>query len=244
MTDKQLKVLVTICNYNHSKYLEQSIKSIQDQTYQNLDICVVDDGSKDIDKVTELINRLQKNDKRIRFIDLEKNYGKWHALNEAIRTTDAHVCTAHDADDVSLLDRIHLQLMTMLTSKTQHNLCGFHHCWNEEDVNSRLQDRIDASKVKMIPPDEVQKLVTGGYNHPSINHYFTGDFETAGVSAMFYKRIWDYGIRFNPPGMGLRTLLSEDSDFNFRCTAVTNTSVLLEKPYLYRRNTSTNQELR
>ncbi len=244
MIDNQLKVLVAICNYNHSRYLEQSIRSIQEQTYENLDICIVDDGSTDIENVQELVNRLREKDKRIRFINLEKNYGKWHALNEAIRTTDAHICTAHDADDVSLIDRIHLQLATMIKSKTQHNLCGFHHCWSEDDVKSRCHDRIDISQVKILPPGEVQKLVIGGYNHPGINHYFTGDFETAGVSAMFYKQLWDYGLRFNPPGKGLRTILSEDSDFNLRCTVLANTSILLEKPYLYRRNTSTNQELR
>ena len=243
MTDNDLKVLVAICNYNHSKFLQQSIRSIQEQTYKNLDICVVDDGSSDIENVKNIIDEMSSSDKRIRFINLQKNHGKWHALNEAIRTTDAQICTAHDADDVSLIDRIQLQLVTMIKTKTQHNLCGFHHCWNEDDVKQKCEDRIDAAQIKVLPANEVQRLVITGYNHPGINHYFTGDFETAGVSAMFYKQLWDCGLRFNPPGKGLRTLLSEDSDFNFRCTSFTNTSILLEKPYLYRRNTSTNKEL-
>lgn len=91
--------------------------------------------------------------------------------------------------------------------------------------------------------EEVANVVLRGYETPGINHYFTGNFETAGVSSMFLKKIWDIGFRFNPPKMGIRTLLSEDSDFNFRVTAgLRSTSILLEKPYLYRRNTSTNRE--
>ena len=52
-----------------------------------------------------------------------------------------------------------------------------------------------------------------------------------------------FGTRFLPPDNGLRVLLSEDSDFNFRVTFNTaRSSVLLEKLYCYRRNTSTNNE--
>lgn len=242
MTKNNQKVLVTICNYNHSQYLEQAIESIQNQTHEDLDICVVDDGSKDQDLVEDIVQKLQSSDDRIRYIGLEKNFGKWYALNKAIETTNAIMCTAHDADDVSLKDRIKMQLLTMIRSKTQHNLCGFHHCWNEEDVLKNLHHEIVATKCKMIGPKDVRKMVNFGYNHPSINHYFTGDFETAGVSALFHRQLWELGIKFNPPGMGLRTLLSEDSDFNLRCSMLANTSILLEKPYLYRRNTSTNKE--
>ena len=62
---------------------------------------------------------------------------------------------------------------------------------------------------------------------------------------MFVKEMWTKGIRFNPPGMGIRLLNSEDSDFNARVTLATvSTTVLLEKLYLYRRNTSTNNEMK
>jgi glycosyltransferase involved in cell wall biosynthesis len=242
MNKKKLKILVAICNYNHEKYLEQSIKSIQNQVYAHLDICVVDDGSTNKEQFMDIVSRLKKEDDRIRYIDLEKNYGKWYALNKAIETTDAQVCTAHDADDISLPDRIDMQALALLGSKTQHNLCGFRHCWSEEDVEKNLGHVIDKDGARMMAPQDVRKLVSFGFNHPSINHYYTGEFETAGVSAMFYKALWDNGLRFNPPGKGLRTLLSEDSDFNLRCTMFASTSILLEKPYLYRRNTSTNQE--
>ena len=82
-----------------------------------------------------------------------------------------------------------------------------------------------------------------GFKTPGINHYFTGNFETAGVSSMFHKTVWEMGLRFNPPKSGLRILMSEDSDFNCRTTLLLrSTSILLETPYLYRRNTSTNKE--
>jgi len=202
---------------------------------------VVDDGSDNPDEVHEILEFF-KDDPRVRSI-FQQNTGKWHALNEAIRTSTAEICTSHDADDISLLDRIDLQIKALLHTKSLHNLCGFYHCWNEEEVNSKIHLQ-HSGQVKIIPQKEVLNMVTQGFEHPGINHYFTGNFETAGVSSMFYKKIWDLGMRFHPPKNGIRVLHSEDSDFNFRVTtSFGNTSVLAEKLYLYRRETSTNQEL-
>jgi glycosyltransferase involved in cell wall biosynthesis len=240
------KILVAICNYNHSKYLEASVRSIMVQSYQNLDICVIDDGSDDQERVREIVDQLKIEDQRIRYIELAENRGKWWCLNEAIKTTDAPICTSHDADDISLRHRIERQLRVMSQTRTVHNLCGFYHCWSEEDVirYAKIDENKDQDdEIKVIGPDTVNEMVMTGFQTPGVNHYSTGNFETAGVSAMFYKGIWQLGLRFNPPNKGLRTLVSEDSDFNFRVTAMLkNTSILAEPIYCYRRNTSTNSE--
>ena len=239
------KVCVAICNYNHSKYLKQSIRSIVEQTYENLDIAVIDDASDDRDESISIAESF--GDKRIRYVQLPLNRGKWNALNTAFSTTDAEICTSHDADDVSLAWRISAQLKIMSQTKTLHNLCGFISCWTDEQLNDMLagSSRTEPDTLRIVDGEEVAKLVLAGYQTPGINHYFTGKFETAGVSAMFHKTLWSIGFRFNPPSCGIRTLLSEDSDFNFRVTAaLRSTSLLLETPYLYRRNTSTNKEER
>lgn len=238
------KILVTICCFNHGKYLEESVKSITSQTYENLDICIVDDGSDPAQGIDKILDRLEPEDARIRSIRLKENKGKWFGLNEAIRTSTADLCTSHDADDVSLPDRIERQLNCLIQTQTLHNLCGFHHCWTEKDVQNVIESYRSPDSMNVIESSEVTRAVLFGKQTPGINHYFTGDFETAGVSALFYRQVWDMGIRFNPPGIGLRTLVSEDSDFNFRVTSLLGrTSILAEQPYCYRRNTSTNQEL-
>ena len=238
------KVLVTISCYNHGKYLNESVKSITDQTYQNLDICIVDDGSDADQNIQKIIKSLAEQDSRIRSITLDKNRGKWFALNEAIRTSDAEYCTSHDADDISLPDRIKRQLECLIKTSTLHNLCGFYHCWSESDIAKVKESHVTPSTMLIANPDEVAKVVLMGKATPGINHYFTGNFETAGVTSFFDRNIWDFGIRYNPPGIGLRTLVSEDSDFNFRTTTLLRqTSILLEQQYCYRRNTSTNKEL-
>ena len=239
-----IKVCIAICNYNHSKYLKESIDSIVNQSYKNLDIVVVDDGSDDKDAVEKIVAEYQS-DNRVRFISCPNNIGKWNALNTAISSTNAHVITSHDADDISLEWRIEAQLNTLMETKTVHNLCGFISCWNDEEIKKSIENQKRPEKYLITAGDEVTKAVIQGFDTPGINHYFTGNFETAGVSAMFFKRIWNLGFRFLPPKQNLRVLLSEDSDFNFRVTSgLRSTSILMEKPYLYRRNTSTNKEER
>lgn len=242
MINKDKKICIAICNYNHSQYLEQSINSIISQNYDNLDIAVIDDGSSNQNDVDEIMSFFK--DKRIRYSKLVKNTGKWHALNFAFSTTDAEICTSHDADDVSLPWRIESQYEALLETKTVHNLCGFISCQEQDQILYAQNAYINKpKKLNLMTGEVICNTVMMGFKNPNINHYFTGNFETAGVSAMFYKTIWDCGFRFNPPGLNLRTLLSEDSDFNFRVTtALRSTSLLLEKPYLYRRNTSTNKE--
>jgi glycosyltransferase involved in cell wall biosynthesis len=234
------KVAVIICHYNHNQYLKQSIQSIVNQSYENLDIIIVDDGSDNPpDDIVTLFD-----DERIIYKKLNKNCGKWFCLNYAIGLTDATIITSHDADDVSLINRIDRQLKTMLGTKTFHNLCGFHHCYNQDDIEKYVgEDQINNDQLRVLDAEWVSAAVHHGFENPAINHYFTGNFETAGVSAMFFKEIWTKGIRFNPPNIGLRVLMSEDSDFNFRVTTMLQkTSICAEQLYCYRRHTSTNKE--
>jgi len=181
-------------------------------------------------------------DDRINLIYVKENMGKWHALNLACELASATIVTSHDADDLSLPHRIERQYQTMIETGTIHNLCGFHHCWSQKEVTDKYEKEV-TGELTIIRQEVVKHFVLQGYGHPHINHYYTGQFETAGVSSMFYRDVWKLGMRFNPPEKGLRTLNSEDSDFNFRVTTLLgSTSVLAEKLYCYRRNTSTNNE--
>ena len=233
-------ILVIVPCYNHGQYLKESVDSILGQSHQNFKICIVNDGS--TDNTHEVAEELCTLDDRISYIRFQENVGKWYCLNAAIEKTDCEVITSQDADDVALPDRLERQLLCMIHTSSVHNLCGFHHCYTSEDINENKDTRFKEN-IEIMSPEEVSKHVATGWAHPGINHFYTGDFETAGASAMFYKNIWNLGLRFLPPDAGLRVLCSADSDFNFRVTAMLgHTSVLKEKLYCYRRNTSTNNE--
>jgi len=67
------KVSIIVPTYNGEKYIQRAIESVLNQTFQDFEIIVVDDYSKD--NTVKIIKELQKNDSRIKFLCLEKNSG-------------------------------------------------------------------------------------------------------------------------------------------------------------------------
>lgn len=70
--EEEKKISVVIPVYNTEKYIERCIYSILNQTYKDLEIICVDDGS--TDKSGDILDRLSKEDSRIRVIH-KKNEG-------------------------------------------------------------------------------------------------------------------------------------------------------------------------
>ena len=189
-------ITVVIPCYNHGKYLKEAVESITSQTYKNLEIIVVDDGSSD--NTSMVMSTLPLMDKRIRLLSFEENMGKWFCLNEAIKVSNGALITCQDADDLALPDRIERQFAAIANTNSIHCLCGFHHCFTEADIEDNRRVRVGGD-LQVVPADVVAQSVTKGFDTPGINHYFTGEFETAGTSAMFIKALWNVGFRFNPP---------------------------------------------
>ena len=69
--------------YNAERFLEDTIKSVQKQSYKNWELVLVDDCSKD--SSSEIIEKFQNSDDRIRYIKLEKNSGAAISRNTGIK---------------------------------------------------------------------------------------------------------------------------------------------------------------
>lgn len=69
--EKEKLVSIIMPNYNSEKYLSFTLDSLIEQTYRNWELIFIDDCSSD--KSLEIIERYQKNDKRIKIKRLKKN---------------------------------------------------------------------------------------------------------------------------------------------------------------------------
>lgn len=98
--------------YNSSKFLKESINSVINQTYNNWELLIVDDGS--TDESYEIATEYQKNDNRIRVYKLKKNYGAATARNLAIEKASGRFFSFLDADDLWDKDKLEKQLSFML----------------------------------------------------------------------------------------------------------------------------------
>jgi len=90
-------ITVIIPCYNIEKYVEKCIESIERQTYKNIEIIAVDDGSKD--KTVEILNSLQKKYSNIKVFKNNKNKGAAYARNFAIKKAKGEYIGFVDSDD-------------------------------------------------------------------------------------------------------------------------------------------------
>lgn len=93
---KEEKISVITGVYNVEKYLERCVKSIQNQTYKNLEIILVDDGSKD--ESGKICDELAKKDKRIKVVH-KKNGGVSSAWNAGLDNATGKFIAFVDSDD-------------------------------------------------------------------------------------------------------------------------------------------------
>ncbi|NPA55135.1 MAG: glycosyltransferase family 2 protein [Epsilonproteobacteria bacterium] len=91
-----MKISVLIDNYNYAKFLPECIDSVLSQTYQDFEIIIVDDGSRDNSK--EIIEEYAKKDDRIKPI-FKENGGQASAFNEGFKHCKGEIICLLDSDD-------------------------------------------------------------------------------------------------------------------------------------------------
>lgn len=103
MNAKPLISVVMPC-YNAECYIEESIKSILNQTFKDFELIIVDDGS--TDRSLEIIKKYARKDKRIRVIRNKKNMGIAISRNIGTKAAKGKYIAVHDSDDISLPFRL------------------------------------------------------------------------------------------------------------------------------------------
>lgn len=115
-------VSVIMSVYNCGDYIEEAVASILTQSYRNLEIIIIDDGSDDC--TCDVINRMAIVDPRINFHQ-RKRKGIASNLNDALTMAKGEFIARMDGDDISTTDRITRQ-MDFLKAHPEVDIVG---CW-------------------------------------------------------------------------------------------------------------------
>ena len=119
---KKEKISVIVPIYNVEKYLRRCLDSIINQTYKNLEIILVNDGSKD--NSFEICKEYKNKDKRIVLID-QKNAGLSAARNSGIDIATGDYIGFVDSDDVLSTKMYEFLLKSIKESNSDISLCLF-----------------------------------------------------------------------------------------------------------------------
>lgn len=100
------KISVVMPAFNEERTIERAIKSILEQTYENFEFIIVDDGS--TDKTDEVLDKFI--DTRIKIVTNKFNIGVTKSMNIGIRASKGKYIARMDADDYCFPERIERQL--------------------------------------------------------------------------------------------------------------------------------------
>lgn len=156
-----LKISVIVPVYKVEEYLDRCIESIVNQTYRNLEILLIDDGSPDHCPV--LCEEWSKRDSRIRVIH-QKNGGLSAARNTGILAASGDYIGFIDSDDYILPTMYERMLIALTKNNADLCICGIR--WVNED-GSAFQDAVPGSvKNEIMNQNQAFiKLCGEGYCH-------------------------------------------------------------------------------
>ena len=158
MKDKLSLVSVVIPVYNTEKYLEKCVNSVLDQTYKNIEVILVDDGSKD--KSGKICDSFAKIYENISVYHTE-NKGQSYARNYGIKKSRGEYISFIDSDDYIAKDMIERLANGCEKNGTEMG------CTNKVRVSSRgeeYKEKINEKK-KIVKPNEALFLLL--LNDPS-----------------------------------------------------------------------------
>ena len=170
-------------SYNSTKFIKECIDSVLAQTYQEWEMLIVDDCSKD-DSV-EYIQSLIANEPRIKLMPLDKNVGAAMARNRAIEEAQGRYIAFLDSDDIWLPNKLEVQLSFM----KEHN-----YPFTFSAYNSISEDGSEEFKTINVP----QSLTYNQYLADTIigcltviiDKEQTGDFRMPNIRSSHDMALW------------------------------------------------------
>ena len=173
--------------YNMEKYIESSLLSILNQSFQKFEIILVNDNSND--KTIEIINKYQINDNRIKVINHQQKLGVYCARKDAILNANGEFILMMDPDDLFLNQDLFKEL-----------------------YNNNLKYNLDITEFLVYNQEENNKTIYMSSNHifnhwhnysktiiyqPELSNIIFYKPQSHNITSIFCRTIWNKLIRNN-----------------------------------------------
>lgn len=214
-TEKLNEPLISIlvpC-YNVERFLEQCINSICAQSYKNLEIICINDGS--TDSTLNILRRFEKADERIRVIS-KPNSGYGHSMNIGLDAANGDYIGIIESDDFVEPDMMKRLIKNAILYDLDISR-GSHCTYRTADASNTAVDTSFVPKDRVIKPIDEQ----GPF------------FLQPSIWAAIYKRqfLIDNGIRFlETPGASY-----QDASFAFKGHYCADRFMMIDEPFVHYR---------
>lgn len=152
-TKPYISVIVPV--FNVQKYVQKAVESISNQTYKNLEIILVDDGS--IDESGAICDRLATMDSRITVIH-KKNGGLSDARNAGLNVATGELIGFVDSDDFIEPNMYEVLEKSLTSSGADISCCG-RYIVHESD-SAKIPYFVSSNEQVLSPQQAIEKLLT------------------------------------------------------------------------------------
>lgn len=190
MENNIISVIIPV--YNVKQYIERCIDSILNQTYKNIEIIIVDDGS--TDGCDEICNMYAEKDKRIKVVHI-KNSGVSNARNVGLRLAKGKYITFVDADDY--IAKTYIEEMYKLCREEQCDI-GIIGIIENNELTKKTSTSGESTNMLLTAEDALKEMLNEKYYYGSVwgkiyktniwkNTYFNENTEIGEDMEVLYK---------------------------------------------------------
>lgn len=198
------KISIIVPCYNVEQYLDRCMRSLFNQTLQNIEFILVDDGSPD--KCPQLCDEYTKTDKRIKVIH-KKNAGLGFARNSGLEVATGEYIAFVDSDDF-----VDLSMYATLYDMAEGEKCDAVFCGIKKEKRNR-QGWYESSEVNedlIMEGEEIESFMLGMIASP-LEEYKERKYSMSVWHAIYRREIiTNFNIKFHSE----RDVASEDLPFN------------------------------
>lgn len=164
MTKQPLVSVICVC-FNQYRFIEKAIESIEAQSYPNIEIIIVDDGSSD--KSPEVIKKITSENKNLKLVLLDQNKGNCTAFNRGFEISNGDYIIDLAADDELLPERVEEGVLYFQNCSSNIGINFTDVVYIDEDSNELY------NHYKRNSSGQIIQKVPSGYIYPDLlERYF------------------------------------------------------------------------
>jgi glycosyltransferase involved in cell wall biosynthesis len=187
------KISIVIPSFNQGKYIEQTICSIIEQGYRNVELIVIDAGSSD-----ETVAIIRKYESYIAYWVSEPDCGQSHAINKGLGKCTGEIFNWINSDDFLEPNSLEKIADVFVNSPKVNVVCGYTRCFFDEDDTTSHEYRMGVNQtvastlinVEMNQPGTFYRTdivrVLGGVNE-SLRYVFDDE--------LWFRYLCKYGLK-------------------------------------------------
>ena len=193
-------VSIIMPSYNAEKFIRESINSVLAQTYQNWELLITDDVSKD--NTVSIVKQYAKNEPRIQLVEKTNNGGAGVARNDSILRAKGRYIAFLDSDDLWMPEKLSKQISFMQHNNVPFSYTGYQKFTGDKKLLGEIIPPAETTYNELLNSNVIGCL-TAIYDCQEIGKQFMPTIRKRQDMAL-----WLHILKLTPKAVGIQESLA------------------------------------